>query len=95
MVKTVGELIQDQETYKLFTLALLFSFDEEIYSPEMGLLKNTYLNIIRRRTSYLSHLADDSVEDMAFGQLVYSRFSSCISSVKDVAMFCQKVMGIN
>ena len=96
-VKAVGELIQDDETFKLFTLAVLFSVEqEECSSPEMGLLKNTYLNIIRRRTSYLSHKVDDGiVEDLTFGQLVYSRFSSCVSSVKDVAMFCQKVMGIN
>ena len=97
LVKNVGEILQDQETMKLFTLALLFS-DEEVSSPEMAKLRNTYLSIIKRRTNYLGRKDDDdysenSIENLAFGQLVYSRFSSCVSSCKELAIYCIKVMG--
>ena len=94
LVTTVGELIQDQENFKLFTLVLLFS-DDEACSPEMKVLRNTYLNVIRRRNSYL-FTGDDShneLNNLTFGHLVYSRFSSCISSIKELALYCVKVMG--
>ena len=94
LVTTVGELIQDQENFKLFTLVLLFS-DDEACSPEMKVLRNTYLNVIRRRNSYL-FTGDDShneLNNLTFGHLVYSKFSSCISSIKELALYCVKVMG--
>ena len=94
LVTTVGELIQDQENFKLFTLVLLFS-DDEACSPEMKVLRNTYLNVIRRRNSYLftGDDSDNELNNMTFGHLVYSRFSSCISSIKELALYCVKVMG--
>ena len=94
LVTTVGELIQDQENFKLFTLVLLFS-DDEACSPEMKVLRNTYLNVIRRRNSYL-FTGDDphnELNNLTFGHLVYSRFSSSISSIKELALYCVKVMG--
>ena len=94
LVTSVGELIQDQENFKLFTLVLLFS-DDEACSPELKVLRNTYLNVIRRRNSYL-FTGDDShneLNNLTFGHLVYSRFSSCISSIKELALYCVKVMG--
>ena len=94
LVTSVGDLIQDQTNFKLFTLVLLFS-DDEACSPEMKVLRNTYLNVIRRCNSYL-FTGDDSLDELdnlTFGHLVYSKFSSCISSIKELALYCVKVMG--
>ena len=77
LVKEVGDLIQDQETFKLFTLALLFSCNE-VSIPEIKLLKDTYLNVIRRRRNLdvdFMHQNESSNEKLAFGHLEYSRFN--------------------
>ena len=91
-----GDLIQDQETFKLFTLGLLFS-GNEVSIPEIKLLKDTYLNVISRRKNLdvdLMYQSESSIENMAIGHLVYSRFNSCISSIKELSIYIQKVMGI-
>ena len=96
LVKGVCDLIQDQETFKLFTLALLFS-GNEVSIPEIKLLKDTYLNVIRRRKNLdmdFMYQNESSNENLAFGHLVYSRFNSCISSIKELSIYIQKVMGI-
>lgn len=88
LVTNIGEVIQNVETFKLFTLVLLFSDVEDI--PSILKLRNCYLNVIRRRNHHL--LAEASgANDLAFGSMVYSRFNACVCDVKELAMIVRKL----
>ena len=91
LATSVGEYIQNTETFKLFTLVLLFSDIDDI--PTISRLRNSYLNIIRRRSNSLCHGAKsrDELKNFAFGNVVYSKFNECICTVKELAMIVRKL----
>ena len=90
LTQEIGELIHDDETFRLFTLVLLFS---DVDKPNLTRLRDSYLSIIRRR---LSHLQDSNFQnyddDLAIGSLVYSKFSSCVAGIKELSFFVQKLL---
>ena len=91
LTQGIGELIHDDQTFRLFTLVLLFSDVDN--QPNLTRLRDSYLSIIRRR---LSHLQDSSFQnydnDLAIGSLVYSKFSSCVAGIKELSFFVQKLL---
>merc|ERR1712079_494641 len=52
LTKEIGKLVQDDETFKLLVLVLLFSDVDE--SPKLTNLRNTYLNVIQRRQDHIN-----------------------------------------
>ena len=91
LTQDIGELIHDDQTFRLFTLVLLFSDVDN--QPNLTRLRDSYLSIIRRR---LSHLQDSNFQnyddDLAIGSLVYSKFSSCVAGIKELSFFVQKLL---
>ena len=91
LTQEIGELIHDDQTFRLFTLVLLFSDVDN--QPNLTRLRDSYLSIIRRR---LSHLQDSNFQnyddDLAIGSLVYSKFSSCVAGIKELSIFVQKLL---
>ena len=91
LTQDIGELIHDDQTFRLFTLVLLFSDVDN--QPNLTRLRDSYLSIIRRR---LSHLQDSNFQnyddDLAIGSLVYSKFSSCVAGIKELSIFVQKLL---
>ena len=91
LTQEIGELIHDDQTFRLFTLVLLFSDVDN--QPNLTRLRDSYLSIIRRR---LSHLQDSNFQnyddDLAIGSLVYSKFSSCVAGIKELSFFVQKLL---
>ena len=97
MTQEIGELIYDDETFKLFTLVLLFSEVDE--QSELSRLRDSYLNIIRRRISNLQasnpHRQDSNFQnsdELAIGSLVYSKFSYCVAAIKEISVLVQKLL---
>ena len=91
LTQGIGELIHDDQTFRLFTLVLLFSDVDN--QPNLARLRDSYLSIIKRR---LSHLQDSNFQnyddDLAIGSLVYSKFSSCVAGIKELSFFVQKLL---
>ena len=90
LAKDIGELIQDDETFRLFTLVLLFSDVEN--QPNLTRLRDSYLSIIRRRLSHLQDSSFQNYDDLAIGSSVYSKFSSCVAGIKELSFFVQKLL---
>ena len=91
LAENIGALIQNPESFKLFALVLLFSESDDI--PAIRDLRNYYLNIIRRRHNMLYNEdvpEEDNIKSIASGNMVYSRFNSCICDVKELAMILRK-----
>ncbi len=93
--RNIGSLIKDPEMYKLLTLVLLFSDVDDSTMPGVARLRDQYLSILRRRRSWLMLTNDNEEEDeerrIAFGNVQYSRFNSCLCDVKELAMIIQKI----
>ena len=89
LVKNIGELVlHGHETFKLFSLVLLFSDVEN--SSKLNELRNNYLNVIRRKHNHLYHL-EAQHSDVAFGNYMYSRFNASVCDVKELAMIIRKI----
>ena len=95
LTKDISELIYDEETFRLFTLVLLFSDMDISPAPGLAQLRNTYLNIIRRRLGHMDFgdvASDVDYNNLAVGNMVYSRFNSCIAGIKELTIFVQKLL---
>jgi hypothetical protein len=90
LTQYIGELIHDDETFRLFTLVLLFSDVDN--QPNLTRLRDSYLSIIRRRLSHLQDFNFQNYDDWAIGSLVYSKFSSCVAAIKELSFFVQKLL---
>ena len=90
LTQDIGELIHDDETFRLFTLVLLFSDVDN--QPNLTRLRDSYLSIIRRRLSHLQDSNFQNYDDLAIGSLVYSKFSSCVAGIKELSFFVQKLL---
>ena len=98
LIKNIGQIIYNDETFKLFVLVLLFSDINECNSESLTCLRNSYLNVIRRRLDHL-HIDDYSddyssvnYDNLAIGAMVYSKFNSCIVDIKELSTFMEKLL---
>ena len=94
LTQEVGKLIYDDETFKLFTLVLLFSNVDHNHPESLSSLQNSYLNVIRRRLNIHS-FEDFSLQNydtLAMGNLVYSKFNTCILAINELTHIVQKLM---
>ena len=92
LVTDIEDLISDEETFRLFTLVLLFfEVDSECFTPQLTSLRNSYINVLRRR---LGKYWDTSLEsnEFAVGNTIYSRFGQCIAGIKKLVSFVQKLL---
>ena len=95
LTKDISELIYDEETFRLFTLVLLFSDMDISPAPGLAQLRHTYLNVIRRRLGHMDFgdvSLDVDYNNLAVGNMVYSRFNSCIAGIKELTIFVQKLL---
>ncbi len=91
LIRNVEEMIKKPDMFQLFALALLFSDSDNL--PVMNKLRNSYLNLIRRK------LSDDSTDEIGLdrpnseliGNHMYSKFNACICDVKEIAMIVTKM----
>ena len=60
----LSDLINDEETFRLFTLVLLFS-DVDNSTGQLRILQNSYLNVLRRRISHLVENKQEFKNDFA------------------------------
>ena len=86
----LSDLINDEETFRLFTLVLLFS-DVDSSTGQLKVLQNSYLNVLRRRISHLAETAQEFKNDYALGNLMYSRFSTLMAGIKQMTTFVHKL----
>ena len=94
LIKHIGEIIYNDETFKLFVLVLLFSDIDDCHSQSLTCLRNSYLNVIRRRLDHV-YIEDYSVvnyDNLAIGHMIYSKFNSCIVDIKELSTFMQKLL---
>ena len=92
LVNDISDLISDEETFRLFTLVLLFfDVDSESFPPQLTSLRNSYINVLRRR---LGKYWDTSLDcnEFAVGNTIYSRFGQCIAGIKKLVSFVQKLL---
>jgi len=85
----LSDLINDEETFRLFTLVLLFSDVDD--SGQLKILQNSYLNVLRRRISHLVETKQEFKHDLALGNLMYSRFSTLMAGIKQMTTFVHKL----
>ncbi len=83
LVNNVGSLMRDPELYKLLTLVVLFSDVVEDDMPEISRLRKRYMNILHRRQR---SLADEAEVEVNIGDMIYSRFNSCVCDIKEITM---------
>ena len=86
----LSDLINDEETFRLFTLVLLFS-DVDSDSGSLKMLQNSYFNVLRRRLSHLVETDQEFKSDYALGNLMYSRFSTLMAGIKQMTTFVHKL----
>ena len=86
----LSDLINDEETFRLFTLVLLFS-DVDETTGQLKILQNSYLNVLRRRISHLVSTKEEFKNDLALGNLMYSRFSTLMAGIKQMTTFVHKL----
>ena len=96
LVWSIGSLIQDPDMHKLLTLVVLFTDVDYEDMPDIVRLRDRYMNILRRRQRRLGDdkaLADDwdDEDGFVYGQLLYSRFNSCICDVKELTTIIAKL----
>ena len=91
LIRNVEELITKPDMFQLFALALLFSDSDNL--PGMNKLRNSYLNLIRRKLSHAStdEMGQDRPHSELIGNHVYSKFNACICDVKEIAMILSKM----
>ena len=89
LTKEIGKLVQDDETFKLLVLVLLFSDVDE--SPKLTNLRNTYLNVIQRRQDHINSYQQNH-GSLCVGSSVYSKFNSSIASLKELSVFIQRLL---
>lgn len=89
----LSDLIDDEETFRLFTLLLLFSdVDDHSFPKSVKDLQMSYFNVIRRRLCHLLFANNLEQEtDLALGNMVYSRFSTLIIGIKQMTNFVHKL----
>ena len=85
----LSDLINDEETFRLFTLVLLFSDVDD--SGQLKVLQNSYLNVLRRRISHLVETKEEFKNDLALGNLMYCRFSTLMAGIKQMTTFVHKL----
>ena len=86
----LSDLINDEETFRLFTLVLLFS-DVDNSIGQLKVLQNSYLNVLRRRISHLVLAKEEFKNDLALGNLMYSRFATLLAGIKQMTTFVHKL----